>query len=267
MMTSATETLIARPIGSLGGTVIRLVTEFGRFVFFLRETVLEMMKPPFRFSQILLHMEFIGNQSLTIIVMSAFAIGAVFGLQIGLVFRTFNAEGVMGIATATALTRELAPMMTAFLLTGRGGSAITAEIATMRVNEQVDAMEAMGVSPVHYLVVPRLIAFMVMMPILSGIFAFVGIFGSFVVGVLIFDVDQGMFFNRIVNELVPHDIVIGLQKSFIISIIIALIACQFGLRASGGAKGVGQATTTSVIVTMLAFLLVDFVYTFFQVVI
>jgi len=188
-------------------------------------------------------------------------------LQIGLVFRTFNAEGVMGIATATALTRELAPMMTAFLLTGRGGSAITAEIATMRVNEQVDAMEAMGVSPVHYLVVPRLIAFMVMMPILSGIFAFVGIFGSFVVGVLIFDVDQGMFFNRIVNELVPHDIVIGLQKSFIISIIIALIACQFGLRASGGAKGVGQATTTSVIVTMLAFLLVDFVYTFFQVVI
>jgi phospholipid/cholesterol/gamma-HCH transport system permease protein len=256
---------LIQAIERVGKPVTHRITEVGKFILFIRETFLEALKPPFRRTQIISHMEFIGNQSLGIILMSAFSIGAVFALLIGEVFRTFNAQGVMGIATAKALTRELAPMMTAFLLTGRGGSAITAEIATMRVNEQVDAMESMGVSPVHYLVVPRVIAFMIMMPLLSGIFAFVGIFGSFVVGVMVFDVDQGRFFNRIVNELKVGDIWLGLQKAFIISIVIALIACKFGLNAKGGAKGVGQATTSSVIVTMLVFLLIDFVFTFLDV--
>jgi phospholipid/cholesterol/gamma-HCH transport system permease protein len=263
--TSNTEQFIVRPISSVGSSVMGMIAEVGRFLLFLRESLQEACRPPFRFREILLQMEFIGNQSLIIIIMSAFAIGAVFALQVGMVFKTFSAEGQMGIATATALARELAPMMTAFLLTGRGGSAITAELATMKVNEQVDAMESMGVSPVSYLVVPRLIACLIMVPLLSGIFVFVGVFGSFLVGTLIFSVDEGMFFSKIFEQLEPRDISMGLEKAVLFSVVIALVACQYGLRASGGAKGVGRATTNSVISTLLVVLLMDFVYTFFQV--
>lgn len=257
--------ILVQPIEGIGHSILNMVTEMGRFILFMRESVLELMRPPFRLREIILHMEFIGHKSLGIICMSAFAIGSVFALQVGMVFKTFSAEGQMGIATATALCRELAPMMTAFLLSGRAGSAITAELATMKVSEQVDAMESMGVSPVSYLVVPRLIACLTMIPLLSGIFVLVGVIGSFVVGTLIFDVDEGLFFAKIINELGPRDLMMGLEKAFLFSILIALISCQFGLRASGGAKGVGRATTNAVITTLLFVLLVDFAYTFFQV--
>lgn len=257
--------VLVLPVSSLGKLVLDFFGEIGGFIFFVRESALETIKRPHRFHEVLIQMEFIGNQSLSIIIMSAFAIGSVFALQVGMVFKTFSAEGQMGIATATALTRELAPMMTAFLLTGRGGSAITAEIATMKVNEQVDAMESMGVSPVNYLVVPRSIACFFMTPLLSGIFVFVGVFGAFIVGTLVFDVDEGLFFSKIIDQLEPKDVWMGLEKAFLFSLIIALIACRFGLRASGGAKGVGKATTNSVITTLLVILLCDFVYTFFQI--
>jgi phospholipid/cholesterol/gamma-HCH transport system permease protein len=258
--------ILVKPVEWIGRPVVKTVEEIGRFILFMIESFQELVKPPHRPILILQQMEFIGNQSFVIILMSAFAIGAVFALQVGMVFKTFSAEGQMGIATATALSRELAPMMTAFLITGRAGSAITAEIATMRVNEQVDAMESMGVSPVNYLVVPRLIANVIMMPLLSGIFVLVGVFGSFVVGTLVFNVDQGLFFFKITDRLVTRDISMGLEKALLFSVIIALISCQFGLRAGGGAKGVGRATTNSVITTLLVVLLLDFIYTFFQIV-
>lgn len=254
-------------ISKLGSMSIRQCESFGSFLLYTASTVHEGYRGPYRGRLVLAHMEFIGNQSLVIIVMSAFSIGAVFALQVGMVFKTFSAEGQMGVATATALARELAPMMTAFLIAGRAGSAITAEIATMNVNEQVDALEAMGVSPINYLVVPRLLAAMIMVPLLSAIFVLVGLIGSFVVGVLIFDVDQGAFFSKIFRQLTFRDIFMGLEKSFMFSIVIALVSCRRGLKAKGGAKGVGQSTTNAVILSLLAVLLLDFIYTFFQIVI
>jgi len=257
--------MLVVPIEMVGARFLASISSIGVFIFFFKESLLELVKKPIRFSEIIRQMEFIGNQSLVIIIMSAFSIGSVFGLQVGMVFKTFSAEGQMGIATATALTRELAPMMTAFLITGRAGSAITAEIATMKVNEQVEAMESMGVSPIHYLVVPRLIAAFFMTPLLSGVFVFVGVLGSFLVGTLVFNVDEGLYFYKITDQLVHKDILMGLEKSVLFSVVIALIACQFGLSASGGAKGVGQATTNSVITMLLMILLLDFAYTFFQI--
>ncbi len=250
-----------KPVEAVGKLVLTRAGGVQSFFYFVLEVFRELPRRPFRFREILIQMEFIGSRSFGIILLSAFSIGAVFALLIGEVFQTFKAEGVMGIATAKALTRELAPMMTAFLLTGRGGSAITAELATMKVNEQVDAMESMGVSPVHYLVVPRLIGFFTMMPLLSGLFVIAGLIGSYLVGVLVFDVDQGLFFTRIADQLHFSDLRLGFIKSATISVVIALIACWFGLNAKGGAKGVGTATTRSVIVTMLVFLLIDFVFT------
>ncbi len=249
----------------LGGFVLRQVINFGNFVDFTRYTVKQVFSRPFRSRLIFQQMEFLGNESLMIIMISGFFIGAVFSLEIGFVFKIFGAEGMMGAASGKALSRELSPLVTGFLLTGRGGAAITAEISTMKVNEQIDAMEAMAVDPVSYLVVPRFIAAVAMTPLLVGVFNFTGQVGSLIVGIFFFDVDQGVFFGKMTSIVSVVDIFSGLQKAVVFGGLIALMACRYGLKASGGAKGVGTATTNSVVVTLLALLGVDFIITYVQI--
>lgn len=250
----------------IGRTIIKLIEQLGSFVLFLRYTLHQAFAGPFRTRLIFQHMEFIGNDSLTIIMISGFFIGAVFSLQIGSIFEIFGAQGMMGAATGKALARELSPLVAGFLIAGRGGAAITAEIATMRVSEQVDAMEAMAVDPVSYLVVPRVIAGTTMMPLLTGVFTFTGMIGSFVVGSMMFDVDHGVFFDKLIRMVTMQDIWSGLQKALAFGFIISLLACRYGLMASGGAKGVGRATTNSVVTMLLVLLGVDFMITYIQIV-
>jgi len=253
-------------VSQFGARTIAFARDVGAFGLFFRDVIKQAIKPPFRTVQIFQQLEFIGNQSLNIIILTSFFTGAVFGLQIGGIFQIFKAEGMMGAATAKALTRELAPLMTAFLLSGRVGSAMTAEISTMKVSEQLDAMEAMAVDPIHYLVVPRFIASLIIIPMLCAVFIFVGIIGAYVTCVGWFDVDVGVFVEKIKWLVTPDDIWSGLQKAFIFSGLIATVACRYGLRASGGAKGVGAATTNSVVVTLLAVLLFDVAITWLQIV-
>ena len=250
-----------------GKWLVKTISEFGHFVVYLREVFSLAFKPPYRWHLIFSQAEFIGNQSLNIILLTGFFTGAAFAISIGPFFQQFKAESIMGAATAISLARELAPIMTAFLLTGRAGSSMTAEIATMKVNEQIDAMEAMGVDPLSYLVVPRLLASMFIMPFLCGVFIFIGILAAFVVGLFLFDVDTGIFFQKITWLAKPNDVVLGLEKAFAFSTVIATIACRNGLQASGGAKGVGLATTNSVVSTLLALLAVDYVITYIQLVV
>lgn len=251
-------------IEGLGRWTLQSISNLGSFGLYLLEIGKQATKRPVRWELIFQHLEFVGNQSLNIIILTGFFTGAVFALQIGGIFQIFRAESIMGAATGKALTREMAPLMTAFLLTGRAGSAMTAEIATMKVNEQVDAMEAMAVDPINYLVVPRVLASMFIMPLLCAIFIFVGTIGAFVTGVAVFDVDVGIFLDRIKWMVEPRDIFSGLQKAFFFSLIIAAMACRYGLNASGGAKGVGRATTTSVVMTLLVVLLSDVFITYAQ---
>lgn len=260
----APKNLVADIVGGVGRWSVSRYNDLSSYVIYLVEIARQATKPPYRFELIFQQLEFIGNQSLNIILLTGFFTGAVFALQIGGIFQIFRAESIMGAATSKALTREMAPLMTAFLLTGRAGSAMTAEIATMRVNEQVDAMEAMAVDPIHYLVVPRTIAAMIIIPLLCGIFIFIGTFGAFIVGVAVFDVDVGIFLDRIKWLVEPRDIMNGLEKAFMFSIIIASMACRYGLNAGGGAKGVGRATTTSVVMTLLVILLSDVLITYVQ---
>lgn len=241
------------------------ISEFGDFVLYLIEIFRQMFRRPFRLGLITRQVDFIGFESLTIILMTGFFTGAVFSLQIGGIFVIFKAEGLMGGATGLALATELAPLVTGFLLTGRAGSAMTAEIATMRVGEQVDAMEAMAVDPLHYLVVPRVLACLVIMPFLCGIFMFVGIIGAYITGLMLFHIDQGVFIEKLIELVEPNDVISGLRKMFIFSFIIAAISCRHGLKASGGAKGVGSATTNSVVKTLLALLVTDFVISYIQI--
>ena len=240
-------------------------SSFGSFLLYLAEICRQIPRPPYRRQQIVRQIEFVGNKSLMIILLTGFATGAVFGLQIGGIFIIFRAEGIIGGATGIALSTELAPLVTGFLLAGRAGSAMTAEIATMVVNEQVDALEAMGVSPVHYLVVPRVLASMFIMPFLCGLFMFVGVVGVWAIGRVIFNVDEGVFMEKLVSMVTTKDVFQGLRKMFVFSILISTISCRYGLGASKGAEGVGIATTSSVVATLLAILLMDFIITYLQV--
>lgn len=253
-------------ISAFGRWVLKFIQEVKIFFAFVKEVLHWTIRPPFRVNLLFQQLEFVGNQSLNILMISGLAVGAVFGLQIGAVFQVFRAESLMGAATAKALCQELAPLVTAILLTGRAGSAMTAEISTMKVNEQVDAMEAMAVDPVSYLVVPRFLAAILIVPLLCAVFIFVGVIGAYIAGVVLFNVDQGLFVEKLTAFVTTKDMWRGLTKSFAFSAIMAVIACKYGLNARGGAKGVGIATTNSVVVTLLVVLFVDVIITYFQIV-
>lgn len=258
--------IVSLPLEYIGKRVLFYFREFHSFGKYMKEVFHWTFRRPFRVQLLFAQMEFIGNQSLNILLISGMAVGAVFGLQIGAVFRVFGAESLTGGATGRALCQELAPMVTAILLTGRAGSAMTAEIATMKVNEQVDAMEAMATDPISYLVVPRFLASIIIIPMLCAIFIFIGVIGSYVVGSMLFNVDEGMFLDKITKIVNTRDMWRGLAKSFVFSGLMAAICCKYGLKASGGAKGVGIATTNSVVVTLLSVLFVDVIMTYFQIV-
>ena len=150
----------------------------------------------------------------------------------------FGAEGMLGAANGKGLTREMGPVITGFLLAGRAGASMAAEIATMKVNEQIDAMEAMAVDPIDYLVVPRLIASSIVLPILTMIFnAAFAMLATLFVSLSMFGVDQGGFLDKIRKLIVISDISAGLEKSVLFGAVIALISCFYGLHAGGGAKG------------------------------
>lgn len=266
----ANHILIQKSLGiiqSFGVLVMERIRGVGEVVMYLLQVIKQVFQRPFRTQLILEQLYFIGNQSTGIILMTSFFTGAAFALSIGPFFQNFKAESVMGAATAISLARELAPMMTAFLMIGRAGSSMTAEISTMRVSEQIDAMEAMGVDPIGYLVVPRVIASMLVLPLLCGFFIFVGIIAAYVIGVVLFQVDKGIFFERIIWLADTDDVILGLQKSLIFAFVIAAMSCRFGLQASGGAKGVGMATTNSVVTCLLGVLCCDYVITYVQLVV
>lgn len=253
-------------IAYIGRVILGSKDSLGAIFSFATTGTALVFRPPFRPRIIFQQMAFLGNESVVIIMASGFFIGAVFSVQIGTVFGVFGAESMIGAATGKALSRELSPLLSGFLLAGRGGAAITAELATMKVNEQIDAMEAMAVDPISYLVSPRIVATVLIMPVLVAVFNVLGQVGSLVVSQVLFDVDQGIFMQRLTGVVNSGDIWSGLFKSVIFGYIIAIMSCWFGVHAKGGAKGVGQATTDSVVTTLLVILFVDLIVTYFQVV-
>lgn len=250
---------------NVGQFTKRSIGSFGNFVFFLRDFFIHTFSPPFRISLIFRQLEFVGNKSALIIIIAAIFVGSVLGLQLGVIFRLFSAEGLIGAATGKSLALELGPVMSGFIVTGRAGAAMAAEIATMRVNEQIDAMEAMGVNPIGYLIVPRVLASIVMMPLLAGVFLFIGVVGCYFVSVGMYQVDNMTFMQQLKWIVQWKDVVKGLVKAFFFGFIFSSIACYKGFLARGGAKGVGEATTDAVVIALLAILLGDFIITLFQV--
>jgi phospholipid/cholesterol/gamma-HCH transport system permease protein len=233
----------------------------GRFVMLTGQTLLWLVRPPFRLGQLFNAMDFIGVQSIFIILLTGIFSGMVFSLQTVNSLRQFGAEGVVGSVVAISLTREISPVFSALMVTARGGSAIAAELGNMRVTEQIDAITTMGVSPVQYLLSPRLLAAVIMLPLLCILYSCIGMVGAWVVAIYWLGVDPGIFIANIEKYLLPSDLFMGEVKAVSFGFLISAISCDKGFYASGGARGVGLATTRAVVHSAVAILVCNYVIT------
>jgi phospholipid/cholesterol/gamma-HCH transport system permease protein len=248
-------------VSRIGSRVIFFFEEIGAMVQLLIESTGWVIRPPYRVMNVLSQMEFIGVGSLFIVVLTGTFTGMVFAEQSNYAFGLFGAQGLTGPTVTLSLTRELAPVLTALMVTGRAGSAITTELGTMRVTEQIDALVTMAVNPVQYLVVPRLLASTIMVPVLTMVFNGVGFFGAYVVTCVFGGQDVGTFISRTQYRVDPSDIWSGMVKALVFGVVIALIACYKGYYAKGGSKGVGRATTEAVVLTSVAIFILDYFIT------
>lgn len=217
------------------------------------------VRPPIRVENLFAQLDFVGVGSIFIVMLTGIFSGMVFAHQSSRAFLLFNAESLVGPTVALTLTRELAPVFTALMVTMRAVSAMCTELGTMRVTEQVDALETMAVNPVQYLLVPRIVAGLVMVPLLSMLFNTAGMAGAYFVAVNLQGISAGTFIYRTQQWLDPEDITEGLVKAAVFGFAVTLIGCYKGYNASGGAKGVGQATTEAMVASALAIVMLDYV--------
>jgi phospholipid/cholesterol/gamma-HCH transport system permease protein len=220
-----------------------------------------MVRPPLKLRHILKQMEFVGVKSIFVVVLTGTFTGMVMALQGYHGFRMFAAESLVGSTVALGMTRELGPVLTSLMVTARAGSAMAAELGTMRVTEQIDALAVMAVNPVKHLVVPRLIAGVLMVPLLTVVSDFMGILGGYFVGVHILNINSGAFMKNIFKYVTLNDIYSGLVKAACFGLLMALIGCYKGFNTRGGAEGVGRATTEAVVLASISILVSDYILT------
>lgn len=253
--------MLMRTLRTIIEVTVKVIEGLGNAMILLWEAVFWLFRPPFRPMLFLQAMEFIGAGSLFIVMLTGLFTGMVFAVQTTHTFRLFNAETLVGSTVALALMRELAPVLTSLMVTARVGSAIATELGTMKVTEQIDALYTMAVNPVQYLVTPRIVAGVIMLPVLTGFCDLIGIGGAYYVAVHLLDVDAGMFLDKIKTYADTWDVCSGLIKASVFGLILTLVGCHKGLNASGGARGVGIATTQSVVLSSILILVADYFLT------
>lgn len=245
----------------IGKPFIIVLEESGRIILFLISTIMWMLRPPFRFRVITKQMEFVGVNSLMVVLITGAFTGMVLALQSYHAFKMFGGESLVGATVALSMTRELGPVFTALMVTGRAGSAMAAELGTMKVTEQIDALQTMSVSPIQFLVLPRVIAGIIMLPFLTVISDFIGVVGGYFIGVEVLKINSGIFMSKIFEMVDLEDIFNGLIKSACFGLILSIIGCYKGLYTTGGAEGVGKATTQSVVFSSIAIFISDYFLT------
>jgi len=218
---------------------------------------------PFYYRDFIEQLEIIGVGSLTVVLLTGFFTGAVLALQTGVTLDQFGARPVVGRVVSATMVKELGPVLTALMLAGRVGSGIAAELGSMVVTDQINALRALGTDPVRKLVLPRVVAGLFMAPILTVIADFVGMMGGGVVAVTQLQVSWSVYRTSILDGLYVEDAWMGLIKPFVLGFVIVSIGCHVGLRAGGGTQGVGRATTQAVVAASVAVLSVDFFLTRF----
>lgn len=245
----------------IGSWVIFTLREMGRMAIFLLTALLWIFRPPLRFRQLVRQVQFVGVNSLTIIALTATFTGMVLGLQGYYTLRKFGAEGALGSLIALSLIRELGPVLAALMVTARAGSAMAAEIGTMRITEQIDALDVMAVNPIKYLVTPRILASVIAVPLLTAVFDVVGIYGGYLVGVKLLGANPGAYFASMEENVVFDDISDGLIKSLSFGLLISWVCCYKGFHTTRGAEGVGKATTEAVVLSAILVLVWDYFIT------
>ncbi len=245
----------------LGRTVLAAVEETGKIILLFVSVVAWMFRPPFKMRNIFKQMEFVGVKSIFVVVLTGTFTGMVMALQGYHGFRMFSAESLVGGTVALVMTRELGPVLTSLMVTARAGSAMAAELGTMRVTEQIDALYVMAANPVKHLIVPRVIAGILMVPLLTVVSDFTGILGGYFVGVHILGINSGIFIKNITRLVDLNDIYNGLVKAACFGLILSLIGCYKGFNTYGGAEGVGRATTEAVVLASIAILVSDYFLT------
>jgi phospholipid/cholesterol/gamma-HCH transport system permease protein len=217
-------------------------------------------RPLYRYD-IIEQLDAIGVQSLTVVLLTGFFTGAVLALQSGLTLDQFGARPVVGRLVAASMIKELGPVLTGLMLTGRVGSGIAAELGSMVVTDQINALRALGTNPIRKLVVPRVIAGFLMAPVLTIIADFVGIVGGWIVARFQLQVATGLYWSSVLQSLYYEDVWMGLIKPFVLGFVIVTIACHVGLSTKGGTQGVGRATTVSVVAGSVGVIAVDYFVT------
>jgi phospholipid/cholesterol/gamma-HCH transport system permease protein len=245
----------------VGRMSYRLLVETGQMVMMLGSAMTWLLRRPLKLSLIFKQMEFVGVKSTTVVMLTGASTGAVLALQTYYGFSKFNAETMVGAIVTLSMTRELGPVLTALMVTARAGSGMATELGTMRVTEQIDALEVMAANPVKHLVVPRLVASVLMLPVLTVISVFVGVFGGYMVGVELLRINPGLFMSKVYEIVELSDLLNGLVKSACFGLILSLVGCYKGFATTGGAEGVGRAATEAVVLASVLILISDYFLT------
>jgi phospholipid/cholesterol/gamma-HCH transport system permease protein len=251
----------AATVDAVASPAFAFLDDLGATVVLAGQTLAWAARPPFRIAQLLFALEFVGAGSTFIVALVGLFTGMAFTVSTIVGFRQFSVEGMVGGVVALALARELAPVLTAVVVTARAGSTMASELGNMRVTEQIDAITTMGVSPIQYLVSPRVVATVLMMPLLATCFGVSGQAGAYLVAVVWQGLDPGTFFDKIHTFLDVKDLRILIVKSIVFGLVLSCISCKKGFFASGGARGVGQATAQAVVSSIVAIFAFDYVIT------
>lgn len=234
----------------------------GQIVFLFQDIIRCLFHYRIRLGLLIRQIEFIGAKSVPVVIITGSFIGAVFAAQCEFQFRALGMSSAVGPVVAIAMCRELGPVLCAMMIAGRVGSAMAAELATMKITEQIDALRALAVYPTEYLIVPRFLGMLISMPILAGLAILCGIGSGYYVAVHVLDVPGVYYWNNTVKYTHAKDVWFGLVKGFFYGLIIVLVGCNKGLNSAQGAEGVGLATTEAVVDSFIIVLIANFFFSF-----
>lgn len=253
--------MIKKYIQNLGAKVVLCIEYLGGLLILLFNTFLQIFALPFKIDRILIQSKIIGVESLPIVSLVTFFLGMILAFQTAYMLSKMGSEIYIANIVALSLVRELGPVFTSFVVAGRIGASITAEIGTMKVSEQIDALETLATNPIRYLVVPRFLALFFMLPLLVIYADLIGIAGGWFVCVQKLGVNSHFYIKMVAEAIEYKDVFTGLLKSFIFAIIIAIVSCYQGMKVEGGAEGVGRATTISVVNSFILIIVADCIFT------
>ena len=245
----------------IGLWVLKLLEESGKVMILFFRTLGLIFRPPLDLRGLLRQIERVGVNSIPVVLITGAFTGMVLALQSYTGFKRFNAEAFVGTVVALSMTRELGPVLSGLMVSGRVGSAMAAELGTMQVTEQIDALYTLATNPIKYLIVPRFLASLIIMPVLTVFADAVGMLGGYAVSVYLLGSNPTIYIRRTYDYLDLEDIYIGLLKACVFGMIIAIIGCYQGFNAQGGAEGVGKATTRAVVLSSLLILIANYFIT------